>query len=242
MWYFVREIACQEDAVVMSLSADQSRRVRKIAFALLLLVLPACGLSDYEARTLEAQQREERFRNEQKYLDEPVQMPTTTDKDGNKVPVANVFFRPPMGISSKPEPSPLGNQLWRYPGRGDFGHVELAFATENKNFADDVLRNYHAADNFPAPQRDPPLPFDTWEFNDAQYGYSINVLKGSRTQVAIVYLFGKGRRDNLRMAMDLSLQSLAVDQNVAAARQRYNEKSPWRLKPLSATVKAADSR
>jgi hypothetical protein len=213
----------------MSKSTERNcRRARRLGLGLLLLALPACGLSDYEALMRQAQQREE----QNKYLDEPVQI-AMTDKDGNKVPVANVFFRPPKGISSKPEPSPLSNQLWRYPARaggGDFRFVEMAFATDSKNFADEVLRHYQATENFKAPERDPSWLFDTWEFNDAQYGYSINILKGSRTQVAIVYVFGKGRRDNLRTAMDFSLQSLAVDQQVPAARQKYNEKSPGRRK------------
>ncbi|HEY7309290.1 MAG TPA: hypothetical protein VH643_08045 [Gemmataceae bacterium] len=201
---------------------------RRLGFGLLLLALPACGLSDYEAKTLETQQRAERFDKEQKYLDEPVQMPTTPDKDGKEVKVADVFFRPPKGIG--PKPAHLGNQLWRYArtGKSDFVRVEMAFATEAKDFAQDVMRNYQAAENFQAPQHE---SFDTWEFNDADNGYSVNVHKGGRTQVAIVYVFARGQRDNLRTAMDLSLQSLAVDQKAAAARQKYGDKSPWRLKP-----------
>ena len=215
----------------MSPSINRScRRARRLGFGLLLLALPACGLSDYEAKTLETQQRAERFDKEQKYLDEPVQMPTTTDKDGNKVPVADVFFRPPKGIGPKPEPSPLGNELWRYArtGKSDFVLVEMAFAIEGKDFAKDVMRYYQAAENFQAQRHE---SFDTWEFNDAQYGYSVNVLRSNRTQVAVVYVFAKGQRDNLRAAMDQSLQSLAVDQKLAAARQKYRDKSPWRLKP-----------
>jgi hypothetical protein len=203
-----------------------------------LLTLPACGLSDYEALMRETQEREERFRIEQKYLDEPVQMPMQKDKEGHDKPVANVFFRPPKGIAAKPDAAPIiEDMLWSYRARakgGDFASVEMAFKTtenmELKDFIDKVFYNYPREEEPKSPKRELPLPFDTWEFDGAQYGYSINVLKGSRTPLAIVFVFGKGRRDALRTAMDLSLQSLAVDQQVFAARQKYNQKSPWRLK------------
>jgi hypothetical protein len=180
---------------------------------------------------LETQEREERFREEQKYLDEPLEMPTEKDKDGHDEAVANVFLRPPKGIGSKPNPQRRNNLMWQYPARsgsGEFLFVELAFASDDKDFAKKVVNTYQATEQFPAVVHDPPLPFESWEFNDAQYGYSINVSRGTR-QVAIVYIFAKGRGDGVRKAIDWSLQSLAVDQQAGAARQRYNQKSPWRL-------------
>ncbi|HEY7428608.1 MAG TPA: hypothetical protein VH682_30540 [Gemmataceae bacterium] len=214
-------------------------RARRLGLGLLLLALPACGLSEYEGLMREkAQKNEEHFRNEQKYLDEPVQIPMQKNKEGKDVPLANVFFRPPKGIRTKPDSGPRDDLLWRYPAvpksGGDFTYIEMAFATDDKTFRDNVLNNYRAEESFPTPQRDPPLPFDTWEFNDSQHGYSINISKGGRTQVAVVYVFGKGRRDALRMAMDLSLQSLAIDGQAVNARQKYSQKSPWQLKPTPA--------
>lgn len=204
----------------------------RLGLGLLLLALPACGLSDYETRMRDTQQREERFRNEKKYLDEPVQIPTVKDKDDKETQVANVFFRPPKGIQPKAEAEPRNNLLWRYPARsGEFAAVEMAFATEDKEFVNKIFQNYERAEEPKSPMREPPLPFDSWEFDGNRLSYSINVLKGGSTQVAVVYIFGKGRRDSLRPAIDLSLQSLAADQKVAAARQKYAEKSPWRLKP-----------
>jgi hypothetical protein len=219
----------------MSTSADRSfSHVRWFGLGLLLLALPACGLSDYEDEMRKTQINEERFRTEQKYLDEPVQMPTQKDKEGHDKPVANVFFRPPKGIAAKPDAEPINEFLWRYRARAnsrDFASVELAFATDDKDFVTKVFNNdYQRAEELKTPTREPPLPFDSWEFDGAQYGYSINVWKGGSKQVAIVFVFGKGRRNALRTAIDLSLQSLAVDQQALAARQKYNQKSPWRLK------------
>jgi hypothetical protein len=209
---------------------------RRFGLGVLLLALPACGLSDYEALTRETQEREERFRTEQKYLDEPVQMPMEKDKEGHDKPVANVFFRPPKGIGAKPDAEPIDELIWRYRARtkgGDFASVEMAFNTENmdpKDFVAKVFRNYDTAEEPKTPNREPPLPFDSWEYDGTQYGCSINVWKGGSKQVAVVFVFGKGRRNALRTAIDLSLQSFAVDQQALAARQKYNQKSPWRLK------------
>lgn len=216
---------------MMSTFSDRLRqRTRRLALALLLLAVPACGLSDYEALMSATQEREERFREEKKYLDEPVQMPTRKKEDQEE-PVADVFFRPPKGIQSKPEA--INDLLWRYSLRtgSSFVRVEMAFASDSKDFAREVLNAHTATEQLAPPVRDSTLPFDTWEFHDAQFGYSVNILNAAntRTQVAVIYVFPKGWRDNLRPVMNTSLRSLAVDQQVGPARQRYNKKSPWRL-------------
>ncbi len=225
---------------MISTAAERCLLRARLGLGLLLLALPACGLSDYEERMRETQEREERFREEMKYLDEPVKVPTKKDKDDRESPVANVFFRPPKNIQPAFQAEPHNNLLWRYPPRangGDFALVELAFGDEDKEFVKNVLGNYQASAEgtrqtvreFTLPGRDKPLVFDSWEFDNGQEGYSINVSRGGRTQVAIVYIFNRLRRDSVRKAMDLSLESLAVDGQVAAARKRYDQKSPWKL-------------
>lgn len=221
---------------------------RKLYLSLLLFTLPACGLSEYEALMREAEQREQRFRAESRYLDEPVKVPTRKEKDID-VPMADMFFRPPKGIQSAFLPEPRGGLLWQYTARkntGDFALVEMAFGDDKKEFASDVLRHYQAPEQVrsSARQLKPPdresLTFTVWEFDDAGYSYSIAVWQGGRTQIAIAYVFPSGHResagkarDNLGEAIDktiqLSLESLAVDRAANAARQRYRHKSPWRL-------------
>jgi hypothetical protein len=206
---------------------------------LLLLTLPACGLGDYEELMREAQERERRFQDEKKYLDEPVKVPTKKDGD-REIPVAEIFFRPPKGIRATFETTPRNNLLWRYPARtsgGDFALVEMAFGEDNKDFAAEVVRNYQAsepirprAQQFNVPGRDSSLVFDIWEFESGQEGFSINVLRDPRRPVAVVYVYNKARRDSARKAIELSLESLAVGPQVRAARQQYDRKSPWQLK------------
>jgi hypothetical protein len=205
----------------------------------MLLALPACGLSDYEELMRQAQEREQRFQDEKKYLDEPVKVPTKKDGD-QEVPVAAVFFRPPRGIRPTFESVPRNNLLWRYPARtsgGDFALVELAFGEDSKDFAAAVVNNYQAsapirprAQQYSIPDRETPLVFDIWEFENGPEGFSINVLRDPRTPVAVVYVYHKSRRDSARKAIDLSLQSLAVGPQVRVARQRYDRKSPWQLR------------
>lgn len=224
-----------EDTLVISPSA--LNRSRRIGLALLLLAVPACGLTDYEALMREAQEREALFRAEQKYLGPPLQIPTQKDKDEKEVPIANVFFRPPKGVDSKHKEQ--SGMMWRYPAdsRSEFIAVELAFADENKDFSRSVLDHFGRGDLSPSsprqitpPGQKTPMSFEVWEF-DGQTGYhSVNILKDSPKPVAIVFIFNKAKLDNARKVIELSLQSLGVDANSSAARQRSNQKSPWKLR------------
>ncbi len=215
-------------------------RVYRLGTSVLLLLLPACGLSDYETLMRQTQEREQRFRDEKKLLDEPVKIPTRKEKD-SEVPLAKVFFRPPKGIQASYQPEPFNNLLWRYPSHansGDFARVEMAFAEDSKDFATEVLRHYPRAgqgrtQEFASPSR-APLSYDIWEFDNDQEGYTISILRGGKTQVAIVYVYNKTRREALRKVINLSLESLAVDQQANAARQRYERKSPWKLQTTRA--------
>jgi len=214
---------------------------------LLLLAVPACGLSDYEALMRDAQEREKRFHDEQKYLDKPVTMPTRKvkkdkDKEEREKPVGNVFFRPPRGIDSNAKSEPRDNLIWQYPARSngnDFIWVALAFGDDEKDFADKVVKSYQPEPPNPSslqltpPGQETPMLFDTWDFSSGDYGYSINVLRGSRP-IAVVYIYNKVRYETVRKAIEISLQSLAVDpQQVGAARQRYNRPTPWKLEGKS---------
>lgn len=211
-----------------SISSHQRwNRLRRFAFLALLATVPACGLSEYEARMIETQKRADHFYEESKYLDEPVKMPIEKDKDGKEKSLANVFFRPPKGIDATPQPR--NDPIWRYNPRKDgsnFAYVEMAFAQDDKDFVTKVLNNYP-----PQPrQAQTSLPFDRWEFNDGGFSYSVNISKSGPTKIAIVYVFATKVREQANKAIELSLRSLAVDQQIPAARLKYAQKSPWQLK------------
>lgn len=202
--------------------------VRRLGFAVLLLSLPACGLSEYEGLMQKAKERAEQFQDEQQYLDAPVTYPTEKDKDGKETPLAYAFFRPPKGIKTTPEAQPRNNLMWPYipgPRGSEFALVEMAFDDDSSDFAKRVVGSYQLSEGVPSPERKPPWPFDSWEYNDSQYGYSVNIYKGGQKKIAVVYRFRRDKRDALRKVIELSLRTF----NDNAARQRYNQKTPWKL-------------
>ncbi|MGH7169207.1 MAG: hypothetical protein ACRELG_02875 [Gemmataceae bacterium] len=223
-----------------------STRVRRLALGLLLLAVPACGLSDYEARMYDSQKREERFKEEQKYLDKPVETPTRKvqtdqDKEGHEVMLAMMFFRPPKGIGATPKPR--DNLIWQYSAvstTGDFYEVHMAFADEDdKDFANKVVGKYpmpaqprQEVRQFLPPGQETPQVFDTWEFASGQVGYSVNILRSNRP-IAIVYIYNKVRYESAGKAIKVSLQALAVEGQAGAARERYSRQSPWKLEKES---------
>lgn len=217
-----------------------AHRIRRLGLALLLLGVPACGLSDYETLMREAQERADHFQDAKKYLDEPVKIPTKKEKEGDlELPIAEVFFRPPKGIRPTCDPTPRSDLLWRYPAQknnAECSRVELAFGAGKKEFAAEVVNNFNPVERvnpktkqYPVVDREAPLVFDVWEFDIGQDAYSINILRDPVCPVAVVYVYNKARRDNARKAIDLSLQSLAVASQVRTARQRYDRKTPWKL-------------
>lgn len=240
-----------EDAFMISASSRSANaiplaRVRQLCLALLLLTVPACGLSDYEKLMRQAQERKERFDDEEKYLGEPVKMPTQKDKNDRDKPVANVFFRPPKGIEVKPQSQPRGGlNVWRYArgkGKNDFAFVELVFANDDKDFAANVSSSYATGDqtvrskrSFEPPERERPLMFECWDSNSGQTGYSVNILLTNQKPLAIIYNYyikagtKKADTENVRKAIELSLESLAIDKEANAAREIYSHRSPWRL-------------
>lgn len=223
-----------------------SARLRRLGLGLLLLAVPACGLSDYEARMLDAQEREKHFQAEEKYLDKPVEMPTKkmklpNEKKERDVAVANVFFRPPKGIAAKPSPQQRIEWIWIYPTTQrdiDFTYVEMAFGENDKDFTDNVLSTYAdkgqpkhlPLQQIARPGQETPMAFDRWEFSSGPLEYSINILQGRVKPIAIVYVYKKARSEAVGKVIELSLQTLALDSSVLTARQRYNQKSPWQLR------------
>jgi hypothetical protein len=207
--------------------------------ALLALAVAGCGLSEYEALSLETQARVQRLNEENRVLGEPLKIPPS--KDDPDEPLARVFLRAPRGISREADASPRGGMMYTYPAQQtarDYVRVELAFGSAQKDFAAAVLRNFEATAS-PTPRerqvqppgRKSPSTFTVHEFDDLQTSYSINIYDQGHTQVAVVFCLAKGRRDAVRKALDLSLESLAVDGDASAARKAYakDKESPWRL-------------
>jgi len=226
----------------MRTAARPFLRSRHALGALLLLAAGGCGLNEYQAKMRSAQDRLERFEEENKLLGDPLAMPQIKDKEGNVISAGNIFLRPPKGISPTPGADPRGNLLFRYVpskegGAGPFQQLELAFG-DKKDFRDDVLRNYPGADRIKEEGKKVQAPgrrsvqFWAYEFDDAQRSYSL-YFWGDRedtTQGVVAYWMHKGQRDKARRAIDLSLESFAAGGEAATLRSGFKNRSPWQLK------------
>jgi hypothetical protein len=216
-----------------------------LLLSMLTLTAAGCGLNDYEARMTAIQQRIQQRDEENKLLADPIDVPTRTEGK-KKVEVGSLFFRPPMGIPSSCSPSdPRGGLLYRFPSTasppgagsdapGAVALVEVAFAPLKVKLGEDVLRLFPNADPKTAwskhtlPGDEGGQTFQTAEFSDDNYFYSINICAGNASQVAVVFWVVKGSEQNVRKTLDLSLKTLALDAD-AATRQIAAQKPPWKL-------------
>jgi hypothetical protein len=213
---------------------------RRLFGPLLVLGAAGCGLSDYEAKMRATQARLERFEQENKYLGNPLTMPTRKEKD-ESVPLANVFLRPPRGIQTSPSEEPRSGLLYGYrPAKegaaGAFTVVELGFSSGQKDFPADVLGLFPAGGvSTRQRQVQPPgrkaLTFDTAEFEDDQHNYSVNVWRGGDPQVAVVYWVARGQWESARKVIELSLATFAADAEAGRLRSAFATRSPWNLTP-----------
>jgi hypothetical protein len=206
-------------------------RLVRLALSAALLTLTGCGLSVYEAKMAEEQERLDYLDEESRALDAPVQVPEV--KEGNKVLIkkTDVFFRPPRGVSTKPgEKTDLLNL---YKGRGSFPKVALAVARNPKeeDFRKEVLQSFNAAGSVlgkkTVEQRSarPPRPvtYSTAKGEDATNDlvYFINFHKDRDFYVAVVFAVPTKDEKNAKTAMDLSLASLAVGARAAGLHRAF---------------------
>ena len=75
------------------------------------------------------------------------------------------------------------------------------------------------------------MSFQTSEFNDGQYFYSVNVWRGTHFQIAVAYwVFLAQRGASTGRAIDLSLESFATE-DASRVRDAYNRMKVAPLKP-----------
>jgi hypothetical protein len=206
-----------------------------------LVLLSGCGVADYESKMLKAQIRLKRYEEEKELLAEPLIIPSRENKEGKRKTIANVFLRPPKGIVSRAAnaDNPRDNLLYSYNPRsareaGAVAMVELA-AGSQKAFEGQVLRCFNTGGKaYPKarahavrhPLREVPMNFETTEFEHGQYFYSINICRIPQTAIAIVYWLDKKQTASATRAVELSLESFAVEQEADRLRAAYGKDSP----------------
>jgi hypothetical protein len=227
--------------------------------AVLALFLGGCGLAEYEALMQEAQVRVQRYYEEDKYLDEPLDMPTRTEDrpplpgqpqvpGKQQVPLAIAFYRPPKGIQKTCDNTPRQGGLYVYPpkkdGAGPFAQLGLAFDLDPAKLTAEVKGALPTTGPWDYKriefrrQGGETLYFDTFESDGDQYSYSVNVYRNAPpkppagwTQIAFVFWFAKGQRESARKALNLSLETLVTGPQVGSARLAFKRGGPWGLQP-----------
>jgi hypothetical protein len=112
-------------------------RAALLTAAVLLTV--GCGLSDYEYRMNQEQERLDYLEEEARYLGDPVQLPPPKEGKKGAKKDEDVFFRPPRGISDKADSKqPPGSMLISFPaGRNSkFKDVQMVVSKGKKSVED----------------------------------------------------------------------------------------------------------
>jgi hypothetical protein len=229
--------------------ALRSRHIGIVGTLGLAVFLSGCGLSEYEANMASEQARVHRIDEENKYLDDPVEWPAKKESDkketGKKDPDKNyvdVFFRPPRGISRKPNTRQHGT-LYVFPRSGDNSgnilEIEIGTAVDQEGFANDVVKLFVPAEKLKekekdlmkpplerqVPGRKEPLSFATATFEDT----TIYIYKKGNMQVAVVYRLDKTKNSETTTKVQMSLESLAIGADAAQENRKfrqYHSKAP----------------
>lgn len=208
------------------------------SWVVLLLLVMGCGVTEYENRMVRAQYRWQRYEEENRYLDDPLILPSREDKAGGKLILPpSIFLRPPKGISSQPENpnDPRARLLYSYRPKqaktDTFLLVELAVSEGNERFRDEVLGSFGAAGNRTSKQRKvnppgrEPLTFDTIEFEDGQTFYSVNFYRVKPQDAVVVYWVKQTQKAQSQRILELSLGTFALGLE-ADRRRQYGGRSP----------------
>jgi hypothetical protein len=183
-------------------------------------LLFGCTVADYESKMLQSQIRLQKLDEYAASLDQALQIPPRDDKKG---PIAKLYLRPPKGISqlaSNPN-DPRLRLFYTYPARQGnpppaIQAVELAIGHMDKDFPKEVVAAFTPSAepkryprNVQSPLRDKPITFQTFDFSDGQFFYSVNLWRGDedRAQVAIVYRAQLGQRPMVERQIALSLET-----------------------------------
>src|SRR6266702_4056486 len=111
--------------------------------SLFALTLVGCGLADYEAKMAEEQARVRRIEEENKNLEDPLDIPAPKKENEKDPRPPDLFIRPPKGISHTANKDLYGGVLFAYPQIGNSDGVQdvyVGFSKGKKDFVNDLLK------------------------------------------------------------------------------------------------------
>jgi hypothetical protein len=183
------------------------RSCSRLLLLTLALGVSGCGLSDYESKMLEQQQRVQRWDAENKLLGKPLDI-----KYPEKDAAPAVFLRAPKEIGTQ-APEELRDG-WRavYLRQGNTGlfksvcvNVYLRADLEN-----DLLRVFPHPAQVPATNRSTQsgVALRQWSWEEGTSAYVVLLYPATKPTTAVVYEYERGK--NVQEALTLSADTLAV--------------------------------
>jgi hypothetical protein len=204
---------------------------RLLAPAVLGLLLTGCGLADYENKMAEEQARIQRIEEENKNLDEPVEIPPPKKENDKEPKIPEFFFRPPKGIGRTASKDLYGGLLFVYPRVGNAEgtkEVYVGFSKGRKDFLKDVLKIFPS--NPPAKksltERTPPgrnpLRFETITVEDVGSTVILHTLPYDDQLLLVGFRVDhKAESSQLSKRMEMSLESIGVGFEAGKMRRQY---------------------
>jgi hypothetical protein len=230
--------------------SELARRSATLLLFATVLLLPGsgCGLDHYEQQMEAEQKRVKYLDDENQNLEgNPLKLPEKKAGDKEAIPANDFFYRPPKGISTTPDPKPIGI-LYRYPSTDPNANIQelLVAAVKTKegtdNFRTSVLQTLRSSfglrEGEPktrdagGPAAGHTVHYDYFDLQGAPnqpggvvYFYREYVQGEGAYQVALAFraMTSQPVIANESPALELTLASLRVD---SAARAQHNRYKP----------------
>ena len=197
-------------------------------------LLSGCGIAAYEAKMTSEQERLKYFDKEEDLLTGPVDRPRDPpkkDPNSKEPDLADVFFRPPKGISTKftENDKPYGPYFQRYQRTATncaFLEVSVAALNDKKeDLASELLKPFQLSTSAKKVEEPPgrkPLEFREYKDRDTQPTLLLYLYQQGSTRVAVVYRIDTGKSTTQAFeAIKYSLGSLEISGAAYIARTRY---------------------
>jgi hypothetical protein len=191
-----------------------------------------CGLADYEAKMAEEQARVRRIEEENKNLEDPLDIPAPKKENEKDPKPPDFFFRPPRGIGrTAGENQYLG--LYVYPKVGNADGVQevyVGFSKGKKDFLKDLLKMLPGTKKDSVTERTPwgreLIRFDTITVDDLKSTLILHILPTPDQLILIGFrLDPKVDLNQLAPRLDMSLDSIGVGMEAGKLRKEYRKRS-----------------
>jgi hypothetical protein len=197
----------------------------------LVFAMSGCGLADYEAKMAEEQARVRHIEDENKNLENPLEIPppkTDKEKEAN---LPDFFFRPPKGIAKTANKDLYGGLLWVYPRTGASDGVQdvyIGFSKGKKDYVKDVLKKLPSSTTPKnsttevTPWGREPVHFDTVTVDDPNSSLVLHILQTTDQQILIGFrLDRKTDSSQLSQRLAMSLESIGVGVDAGKLRKEF---------------------